>query len=290
MALAYPIAAVSKLTGIGLDTLRAWERRYKAVAPLRAGRGRVYTESDVNRLRLLRRAVEHGHPIGQAVLLTNSQLFQLAGESEPAKESLADSVVHAIQRFDYAEADQELGRLAALIPPKEFLHSVVLPLMNHVGDAYHAKTMTVAQEHMTSSLVRNIVGALIRMHRVQRAERKLLFTTPAGELHEIGILAAAMLASIAGLGIVYLGPDLPAHEILSAAKRSSTTAVVLGLRNEESLHEVRVISRELPEKIELWLGGTIPKIKPRREGRGVVLCFESMRLFEEQVRRLGGRS
>ena len=206
MAITYPIAAVSKLTGIGLDTLRAWERRYNAVTPVRAGRGRVYTESDVNRLRLLRQAVEHGHPIGQAVLLTNSQLFQLAGESAPTEESLADGVVHAIERFDYVEADQELGRLAALIPPKDFVYSVVLPLVNHVGDAYHSKTMTVAQEHMTSSLVRNILGALIRMHRVQRAERKLLFTTPAGELHEVGILAAALLASIAGLGIIYLGP------------------------------------------------------------------------------------
>jgi DNA-binding transcriptional MerR regulator len=27
----YPIRAVSKLTGIGIDTLRAWERRHGAV-------------------------------------------------------------------------------------------------------------------------------------------------------------------------------------------------------------------------------------------------------------------
>ena len=289
MAITYPIAAVSKLTGIGMDTLRAWERRYNAVNPIRAGRGRVYSENDVNRLRLLRQAVELGHPIGQAVLLTNSQLFQLAGETPPTAESLADGVVHAIERFDYAEADRELGRLAALIPPRDFLYSVVIPLVNHVGDAYYSKTMTVAQEHMTSSLVRNILGVLIRMHRVQRADRKLLFTTPAGELHEAGILAAALLASIAGLGIIYLGPDLPAYEILNAAKRSSPSAVVLGLRSEESVHELRIVSRELPEKIELWLGGAIPKIKPRRDGGGVVLCFESMRLFEEQVRRLGGK-
>ncbi len=285
----YPIAAVSKLTGIGLDTLRAWERRYNAVTPIRAGRGRVYSESDVHRLRLLRQAVEHGHPIGQAVLLSNAQLLHLSAESIPTEEGLTDGIVRAIERFDYAEADQELGRLAALSTPKDFLYGVVLPLVNHVGDSYHSKTMTVAQEHMTSSLIRNIMGVLIRMHRVQRAERKLLFTTPAAELHELGILSAALLASIAGLGIVYLGPDLPAHEIVNAVKRSSPTALVLGLRSEESASELRIIARELPEKIELWLGGTIPKIKPRRDSGGVLLCFEDLRSFEDHLRRLGGR-
>ena len=289
MPITYPIAAVSNLTGIGLDTLRAWERRYNAVTPVRVGRGRLYSETDVLRLRLLRQAVESGHPISKAVQLTNAQLSQVAGEAFSHEESLADEIVHAIERFDYAEADQEMGRLASLLTPRDFLYSVVLPLVNHVGEAYHSKTMTAAQEHMTSSLVRNILGGMIRLHRVQRPPKKLMFTTPAAELHEIGILAAALLATVAGIGIVYLGPDLPAHEIVNAAKRSLPSALVLGLRSDESYAELRTIARELPEKIELWLGGAVPKVKPRRETGGVVLAFDSMRLFEEQVRRLGGR-
>ena len=54
----YPIRAVSKLTGIGIDTLRAWERRYGAVTPIRDDRGRMYTDADIARLRLLGGAVE----------------------------------------------------------------------------------------------------------------------------------------------------------------------------------------------------------------------------------------
>ena len=290
MAILYPIAAVSKLTGIGLDTLRAWERRYKSVTPVRDGRGRLYSESDVERLQLLRQAVEIGHPIGQASLLTNSQLLHLAAPPpQRREEGIADGIVHAIERYDYAEADQELGRLAALLAPKDFLYNVALPLMKHVGDAYHSKTMNVAQEHMSSSLVRNILGGMIRQHPVQRLQVRLMFTTPAAELHEIGIRAAALLAGIAGMGIVYMGPDLPAHEILNAVKRSLPAALVLGLCSEESHSVLRIIARELPEKVELWLGGGIPKVKPRRDAGGVVLCFDSLRLFEEQVRRLGGR-
>ena len=62
----YPIRAVSRLTGIGIDTLRAWERRYGAVTPTRDDRGRMYTEADVARLRLLNGAVDRTFSNGNA--------------------------------------------------------------------------------------------------------------------------------------------------------------------------------------------------------------------------------
>ena len=67
----YPIRAVSKLTGISIDTLRAWERRHGVVSPIRDDRGRLYTDADVNRLRLLQRALADGHSIGRLAPLTN---------------------------------------------------------------------------------------------------------------------------------------------------------------------------------------------------------------------------
>jgi methanogenic corrinoid protein MtbC1 len=236
----------------------------------------------------LRQAVESGHPISRAAAMTNAQLSHLAEAPAKHSESVADGIVHAIERFDYSEADQELGRLAALMPPRDLLYKVLLPLVNHVGEAYHAKTMNAAQEHMASSLVKNLMGGMLRLHRMQRPPKRLMFTTPAAELHEIGILASALLASMAGLGIVYLGPDLPANEIINAARRSLPAALVLGLSTEEGASELRTIAREMPERVELWLGGAVPKVKPRREGGGVVIGIDSLPHFEEQVRRLGG--
>ena len=79
----YPIRAVSRLTGIGIDTLRAWERRYAAVTPPRDDRGRMYTEADVARLRLLNGAVEQGHSIGRLAGLSNDQLRTSAARPAP---------------------------------------------------------------------------------------------------------------------------------------------------------------------------------------------------------------
>jgi len=74
----YPIRAVSKLTGIAIDTLRAWERRHGAVTPVRDDRGRMYTDADIVRLRLLKDAVEHGHSIGRLAGLGDEELRHLA--------------------------------------------------------------------------------------------------------------------------------------------------------------------------------------------------------------------
>lgn len=71
----YRIAAVSKLTGMPVPTLRMWERRYTVVSPARSsGNGRLYSRSDVDRLLLLKAATEAGHAIGTVAGLSDAQL------------------------------------------------------------------------------------------------------------------------------------------------------------------------------------------------------------------------
>ena len=60
------IGAVSRLTGIGVHTLRKWESRYQAVSPARtpAG-GRLYSYEDVKRLILIKQWREAGRPLAE---------------------------------------------------------------------------------------------------------------------------------------------------------------------------------------------------------------------------------
>jgi MerR family transcriptional regulator, light-induced transcriptional regulator len=73
----YPIRAVAKITGLSLDTLRAWERRYKAVVPERSHRGRQYGSEQIERLLLLSRLVGKGHAIGGIAALEDADLQKL---------------------------------------------------------------------------------------------------------------------------------------------------------------------------------------------------------------------
>ncbi|MEE3325767.1 MAG: MerR family transcriptional regulator, partial [Myxococcota bacterium] len=59
--LTYPLGAAARLTGISPDTLRAWERRYEVVVPLRTPGGtRRYTAADLERLGLVKAAIDGG--------------------------------------------------------------------------------------------------------------------------------------------------------------------------------------------------------------------------------------
>jgi len=268
----YPIRAAANLTGLSIDTLRAWERRYQAVTPIRGERGRVYGEREIRRLILLRDAVARGHAIGQVAGLGDSALEKLlVGPVSAAKtpgpdktdKAVSDAllpVVAAIESFDYATANFQLGRLAALLPVDRLVSEVVFPLMKLVGERWHGGTLSIAQEHMTSSILRNLLGGLVRLNTSSNQSQRILFATPSGELHEFGILASAMLAVAEGFEVLYLGSSLPALEIVSTAKRTAPRAVVIGIKASEptlaTIEELRILAAKLPKTTELWLGGS----------------------------------
>ena len=76
----FPIGYVSITTGLSAHVLRAWERRYKAVKPGRSSSGRrLYSQEDIDRLALLKRAVARGNSISQIADLDDATLAGLAG-------------------------------------------------------------------------------------------------------------------------------------------------------------------------------------------------------------------
>jgi MerR family transcriptional regulator, light-induced transcriptional regulator len=298
----YPIRAVSRLTGIGIDTLRAWERRYGAVTPTRDERGRMYTEADVARLRLLHGAVEQGHSIGRLAGLSNDQLRDLcvgpgAAAASPSSASRSTpldttALITALREYDAAGVDQELSRLAAVLRPLELLQDVLMPVLTQVGDDWHTGRTRIAHEHLISAAVRNLLGAFLRLYARRQASIRLLFATPSGERHEIATLGAAMLAASAGLGVSYLGADLPGREIVDSIEPAGAQVLVVGLTtaaaDKARERELKTIVGALPDGVELWAGGRGAErhasiIRPR----GLVLS--DYHAYQHELVRVGGQ-
>jgi len=89
---AYGIGAVSRLTGLPEHTLRAWERRYGAVQPERKpGGGRRYSKDDINRLVLIKRLTEMGHPVSTVATLPLAELQERASATLPQAEGMEET-------------------------------------------------------------------------------------------------------------------------------------------------------------------------------------------------------
>jgi DNA-binding transcriptional MerR regulator len=263
-ALQYPIRAVARMTGISVDTLRAWERRYEAVRPARNDRGRLYSDDDVARLQRLGELVQRGHAIGTIAGLGDRELDRLLeGEAAhapapggPAVTADLAALTRGLDRYDLDAIESTLNRHAVVLPPRELVFSVILPLLQEVGHRWEAGRLRPAQEHLVSSIIRSVLGGLLRASVRPQATPRIVFATPAGERHELGLLSAALLAATAGYGVVYLGHDLPADDIAHAAATAGARIVVVSLTTPGAVTraEVRKLA-SLPAGVELWLGG-----------------------------------
>ena len=294
----YPIRAVAKLTGLSIDALRAWERRYQAVVPHRTNRGRIYDAAQVRRLTLLHDATKAGHAIGSIAKLENGQIEQLL--ASPAQTAPLDAssdstilkpVLTAIENYDYSGANTELGMLASLLPVPELITKAVHPLLDLVGKRWYDRSLTVAQEHMVSALMRNLLGGLVRLYHPRDPRMRLIFATPAGELHEFGILCGSMLAVSAGVESIYLGPNLPTPEIVAITNRLKPDALVLGVVAPSYIPglpgAVEFIASQIPQTTELWIGGNqAPEAIPHPESDRIHFLehFESMQPHLDRLR------
>lgn len=299
-----PLRTVVRLTGLTPDVIRAWERRYGVVAPTRGPRGaRLYSDADVAQLRLLRQAVASGRAIGDVARLSRAELegllglvpaAALAASAAPAPGAVAsDGVVNAaiaaLERFDATAVDRCVSDALLALGVRDFVARVAVPLMTEVGERWRDGRLSVADEHLVSATMRNLLAGVLRS-RGNAGRPRMLLATPSGERHELGLLLAGLMIAEAGCGLCYLAVDLPAAEIVAAARRTAAAVVGLGITadadNDEVLAEVRRVERELPAATELWLGGRGAAAVAAQLTATRAVVVDDMARLDEEVSRL----
>jgi len=269
----YPIRAVVKLTGVNPATIDSWERRHGALKPKRGVHGRLYSEQEVQRIRLLRDAIAKGHHIRHLAERDDEQLRLLAQfpnpatinneeafEAAAAAVTILDALLEMIEDFDYSSAERELNRLAAATADaSDIVHEIALPLMRITGERWHEGDFTIAQEHMVTALLTGLLASMLRLYGNPKPVAKVLMATPEHEHHGFGILAAAMLTAAKGLGALHLGTNLPASEIVFATRSTEADAVLLGVcgaKRERVIEVMKEIRKGTKKRTQLWVGGS----------------------------------
>ena len=265
----YSVKAVSELTGITADTLRAWERRYGAVTPVREANGRrSYTASDIARLQLLRNASDIGHPIGKLAALPNDKLESLIRDNPKnavhlRNFDLIQRLVAAIKSYNIDACEEMLALSSMGLSPLALVKDVLGPTLKEIGLLWHGGQLTVAQEHLLSSTVKRLIFSLIHTYQKQSSGAKMFFCTLTAETHEFGILMCALLASGQHIRGYYFGPDLPGHELIDAASLIKPAVIVLSMvrqpLDQKTLQELNLLADQIPQKTEIWIGGEASK-------------------------------
>ncbi|MFO0750080.1 MAG: MerR family transcriptional regulator [Myxococcota bacterium] len=254
----FPMRVAVQLTGLTQDTIRAWERRYRAIEPVRsAGNTRKFTHDDIRRLLLLREATEAGHSIGNIAELDEASLRALkrvgrgasgavAGTSRVAEGPAAwesagawgegagdlspvSGYCELLTRFDIVQAGAWLRRLAALHPPRAFVREVVVPILAEMrerrADArLGGPHMVAAWQQLTATL-----QVLLEVTASARVAPELLAVGAPRQRHAIGAMAVALLARHFGHESVFLGVSVPEADVLWAVDALRVSTVVFDL-------------------------------------------------------------
>jgi methanogenic corrinoid protein MtbC1 len=239
------------------------------VSPTRSEGGqRLYSDLDVERLLRLRRLVDRGHAIGRIAALPLTELVRLDDESPIAEpgtpsEGAAEAAATALEvarRLDPTELQAVLERAAVTLGTPVFVDQVVTPLLERIGHGWSERSVSVAQEHMATAVIRRVLGWLLRLYEARNGAPRLVVATPPHHAHELGALMAAASAAAEGWNVTYLGPDLPVADLVSAAGQSGARAVALSAvyqpEGGDLLGALRETRSRLPNDVALLVGGT----------------------------------
>jgi MerR family transcriptional regulator, light-induced transcriptional regulator len=250
------IGELSKRAGVSPELLRAWERRYGLLRPLRSSGGlRLYSPADVERVRLMRQHLAEGVAAAEAAAMA---LRGVVGEEaapaalDPA--AMRDDLAGALDRFDEPRAQEILDRLLAMATVDTLLSDVVLPYLRELGDRWERGEASIAQEHFASTVLRGRLLGLARGWGLGFGPIAVLACLP-GEQHDLGLIAFGLALRARGWRIVYLGTDTPIDTIEETSRQLDPSLVVLNAVTDESVRPLVTQLRALAGRHRLALGG-----------------------------------
>jgi MerR family transcriptional regulator, light-induced transcriptional regulator len=261
------ISTVERETGISKDTLRIWERRYGFPQPNRDPHGdRAYDLQDIERLRMIKRLIDHGMRPGKIVQQPLTQLVKISAKhnqtpsTNSQHQSEIDRYVRMIKDHQLAELQKNLHQSLRRYGLQTFITDILTPLNAYVGEAWVCGDLEIFQEHAYTEILQSMLRHAIVGYEKRAQPPRLLLATLPKEQHSVGLLMVEAALVEEGVQCVSLGSQLPISEIVRAAAAHDCDIVALSFTGNypvkligEGLANLR---KELPPAIEIWAGGS----------------------------------
>ncbi|MRX71029.1 MerR family transcriptional regulator [Bacillus lacus] len=263
----YNIKAVSKMLGIQSGTLRAWERRYNMIAPVRNDSGhRLYTEEHLKILKWLIAKVNKGFTISQAVnLMENSGLKESVPEngeeniSRNHSQDLMEELMRALLAFDESEAHELMNKAFSLYSIDKVVIDILGTMLVKIGDLWETGKITSAHEHFASSFLRSRIGMILHTLPVNGLLPKVIAVCGPDEWHELGLLIYTLYLRRQGFEVIYLGSSIAEGDIDIVLDQIQPKFLFLACTLIANLPKTLQLVDRLEEKYEeliIGLGGT----------------------------------
>ncbi len=264
------IGELSKLTGVGIHTLRVWERRYGVPTPVRLpSNHRRYPVIEVNRVQAITKALESGYKLNKVIGKTLRELdFILnSGDAETNSLNKAQEEIGAVLSnwldatilYDDDLLNQGLRNSWNKCDPVHFITDYIVPFIKKVGIAWESQELTISQEHFASALLSNFLSEKWKKLNDKKGNTNVVLANIPGETHKLGLQMCAVVTAFSDNGIVFLGSDNSCEEIVSVIE--DCNARILGISVSSCFDQEKVkdylseLKTRLSKRVLIAVGG-----------------------------------
>jgi DNA-binding transcriptional MerR regulator len=216
----YSIKDLERISGIKAHTLRIWEQRYDIIKPDRSDTNiRNYRDEDLKSILNIGILNNSGFKISKIAQMGKEEItanvLEITNNNFEANVQI-DNLIIAMTEMDEARFEKVLSANIIRSGFEKTFQEIVHPFMVKVGVLWITNSITPAQEHFMSNLIRQkLIAAIDGVHHsssMQNAPKCLLYL-PENELHEINLLYANLILRNRGFKTIYLGQSVPYADI-----------------------------------------------------------------------------
>lgn len=273
----YNIKAISHMVGLLPVTLRAWERRYGLLQPIRGDQGyRLYSEHDLRTLRWIKNQIDTGMSISRAVDHLKDLRNKGMDPADGQKNALADNSI-AIQNisgqlftsvttFNESAAHETLRRAFSVYSVDQVLRQVVTPTLVEIGEAWHQGKLSIAIEHYATQFFLQHLMSMLTSTMPPNHNASIIAAGAPGEQHQIGLLMLVVMLRWRGWDIKYFGPNLSLDGLPEAVSPLQPKMFLFSATREENARELLKIGQILnkfpdPKPVFIFGGQGFQNIK-----------------------------
>ncbi len=263
----FNIGVVSRMTGISMANLRAWERRYNFPEAKRTEGGhRLYSEYDLYKLQWVKSKIKTGMQTASAINLfkhqeqtnqlelPNTILNKVRDKTTEESHSLKvikSHLVDALLNKNLATADVILGDAMAVYSLEDLIIEVISPTLSEIGEKWANSEIDISMEHLATNYLRHRLLIWMLSSPPTKAIKPILLACAPQEWHEGSLLILGTLLRRKHLPIAYLGQTVPLSDLADFIREIRPSLVVLVAMGEESARALENLPQFLPVAREI---------------------------------------
>ena len=186
--------------------------------------------------------------------------FHPEGTDSPCRQALKDAVLKGNRRGIAQLTRQALSQGEE---PDILLNQVLLPAINQVGELFDSGVYFLPQLIGSAEAMKNsieVLEPLLGRESDASEMQTVVIATVEGDIHDIGKNLVALMLKNHGFRVIDLGKDVPAEEIIRAAKENNAGIIALSALMTTTMQRMReVIECARREKLaaKIMIGGAV---------------------------------